>query len=101
MLKSIHVGVYFARFAKNDLRSGEAWPRQLETKVRRGSVSTAIPEPTIPDHCVYADSNWSIDATSCFTASTLFLKSAVSFSVKSNSIIFSTPPLPMTTGTPT
>ena len=50
---------------------------------------------------IYTDSKSFIAATSCLTASTLLRKSAVSFSVKSNSMISSTPPLPITTGTPT
>lgn len=50
---------------------------------------------------IYADSKSFIAATSCLTASTLLRKSAVSCSDKSNSMIRSTPPLPITTGTPT
>lgn len=75
-----------------------------------GLLSTLIPAFPAggPKPCRYTrgttrqdDSKSPIVATSCFTASTLLRKSAVSDSVSSNSITFSTPPLPITTGTPT
>lgn len=69
--------------------------------------TVATPRPVMQKECrqkechAQSDSKSFMLATSCFTASTLFLKSAVSLSVRASSMMRSTPPLPITTGTPT